>query len=192
MYGVTSACAALAASLLLVANYVFRVPLPFPVATMATLAANRVLHLSGAGGEVLQQVAHQDRRQHPEHARRHRGERQERVQHHARAGDFRRHGLRPPHRAAEDRQGAALVGPDVRAGDAEPGEPGRLPAGKAHLHLPRPGERLGREHPGRPRRDPAPHLGAAPDREGDARTRCGPTSRRSTSRWGYSSPSRSC
>ena len=39
MYGVTSACAALAASLLLVANYVFRVPLPFPVATMAILAA---------------------------------------------------------------------------------------------------------------------------------------------------------
>ena len=39
MYGVTSACAALAASLLVVANYVFRVPLPFPVATMAILAA---------------------------------------------------------------------------------------------------------------------------------------------------------
>ena len=39
MYGVTSVCAALAASLLLVANYVFRVPLPFPVATMAILAA---------------------------------------------------------------------------------------------------------------------------------------------------------
>jgi archaeal flagellar protein FlaJ len=39
MYGVTSACAALAASLLLVANYVLRVTLPFPVATMAILAA---------------------------------------------------------------------------------------------------------------------------------------------------------
>jgi len=39
MYGVTSACAALAASLLVVANYVLRVPLPFPVATMAILAA---------------------------------------------------------------------------------------------------------------------------------------------------------
>ncbi len=39
MYGVTSACAALASSLLVVANSVFRVPLPFPVATMAILAA---------------------------------------------------------------------------------------------------------------------------------------------------------
>jgi archaeal flagellar protein FlaJ len=39
MYGVTGACAALAASLLIVANLVFRVPLPFPVTTMATLAA---------------------------------------------------------------------------------------------------------------------------------------------------------
>jgi len=39
MYGVTSAIAALAASLLVVANYVFKVPLPFPVATMAILAA---------------------------------------------------------------------------------------------------------------------------------------------------------
>lgn len=39
MYGVTSACAALAATLLVVANYVFRVPLPFPLATMAILAA---------------------------------------------------------------------------------------------------------------------------------------------------------
>lgn len=39
MYGVTSACAALASSLLVVANLVFKVPLPFPVATMAILAA---------------------------------------------------------------------------------------------------------------------------------------------------------
>lgn len=39
MYGVTSACSALAASLLIIANYVFRVPLPFPVVTMAILAA---------------------------------------------------------------------------------------------------------------------------------------------------------
>lgn len=39
MYGVTSACAAISAMLLVVASYVFRVPLPFPVATMAILAA---------------------------------------------------------------------------------------------------------------------------------------------------------
>lgn len=39
MYGVTSACAALATTLLVVANYVFRVAMPFPVATMAILAA---------------------------------------------------------------------------------------------------------------------------------------------------------
>lgn len=39
MYVVTTACAALAASLLVVANYVLGVPLPFPVVTMAILAA---------------------------------------------------------------------------------------------------------------------------------------------------------
>jgi archaeal flagellar protein FlaJ len=39
MYGVTAGCSALAASLLIVANYVFKVPLPFPAVTMAILAA---------------------------------------------------------------------------------------------------------------------------------------------------------
>ncbi len=39
LYGVTTACAAAAASLLLVANLVFKIPLPFPVATMSILAA---------------------------------------------------------------------------------------------------------------------------------------------------------
>jgi flagellar protein FlaJ len=39
MYGVTAAAAAVAATLLVVANVVFKVPLPFPVATMAILAA---------------------------------------------------------------------------------------------------------------------------------------------------------
>src|SRR5271169_4388327 len=39
MYGVTTACAAVAAGLLFVANYVFHIALPFPVATMAILAA---------------------------------------------------------------------------------------------------------------------------------------------------------
>jgi archaeal flagellar protein FlaJ len=39
MYGVTGVCAAVAATLLIVANSVFRVPLPFPAPTMAILAA---------------------------------------------------------------------------------------------------------------------------------------------------------
>jgi archaeal flagellar protein FlaJ len=39
MYAVTAACAALAAGLLVVASYVFGVVLPFPLATMAILAA---------------------------------------------------------------------------------------------------------------------------------------------------------
>jgi archaeal flagellar protein FlaJ len=39
MYAVTTACAAVAASVLLVASYVFKVPLPFPAPTMAILAA---------------------------------------------------------------------------------------------------------------------------------------------------------
>ncbi len=39
MYGITAACAALAAGLLVVANVVFGVPMPFPVTTMAILAA---------------------------------------------------------------------------------------------------------------------------------------------------------
>ena len=39
MYAVTTTCAAIAAALLLVASYVFRVALPFPAPTMALLAA---------------------------------------------------------------------------------------------------------------------------------------------------------
>src|SRR5271154_4313873 len=39
MYGVTTACAAAAATILLLANYVFKVPLPYPAPTMAILAS---------------------------------------------------------------------------------------------------------------------------------------------------------
>jgi len=39
MYAVTSVCAATAAALLFAANAFYRVPLPFPVATMSILAA---------------------------------------------------------------------------------------------------------------------------------------------------------